>query len=182
MASTISCSPASAGMTFETAVAADGGQGFEIQRIGHGDGQDRVVEGGGDHFGLAHEARRESVDFGSDGRRAFEYDEGDLELLGKDGKHIAIGDRPHVDQDLAQLVAAFALEFEGAVEVVLLDEVAIEEHAPDGDAADGSVGTGGIDRYCRRRYRICSWITVARPILFWRALISFCFWALMVIW
>ena len=135
----------------------------------------------GNDFGLAHEARRDAVDFGGDGRRAFEDNERDFELLGEDGEHIAIGDRAHVDQDFAELVAALALEFEGAVEVFLLDHVAVEQHASDGDAADGGVGTRGSDD-CLRRHRICSWMTVARSVLLRRALMSFCFSALMVIW
>ncbi len=68
-------------------------------------------------------------------------------LVRKDCEHIAIGQRSHVDQDLAQLVASLALEFEGAVEVVLLDQVAFDEHAPEGDAAEGSVGVRGFG-YC----------------------------------
>ena len=74
----------------------------------------------GNEAALAHEARREAFDLGRGGRRAVERDQRHAELLGERGQHVAHGDEAHVDQDLAQLVAALALQFERALQILRL--------------------------------------------------------------
>ena len=59
------------------------------------------------------------------GRRAHQRDG---KLVGKRRDQVAHGDEAHIDQNLAELVAAFFLQFEGAVEIFLFDQAAFEEH------------------------------------------------------
>ena len=49
-------------------------------------------------------------------------------LVGEGGEQVALRDQAHVDQDLAELVAALVLEFEGAVEVFGVDLAALDEN------------------------------------------------------
>ena len=77
---------------------------------------------------LAQESRRQLLDFGRRRRRAVDRDQRDAELIGERGQHVALRDEPHVDQDLAELVAALLLQFERAVEVFLRDLPTLDQH------------------------------------------------------
>ena len=48
-------------LDFEATEAADRRDGFEIERIGHGNGDRRIIHGNGKKTALAHEARREAL-------------------------------------------------------------------------------------------------------------------------
>jgi len=50
-----------------------------------------------------------------------------LQLLGKRGKHVARGDEAQVDQNLADFVAALALQFERAVEILGRNQAPFDE-------------------------------------------------------
>ena len=75
----------------------------------------------GKRAALAQEAVREALDFGRGGRRPSTATSGNAKLLGKRRQHVALGDEPHVDQDLAELVAALPLQLQGALQVLGLD-------------------------------------------------------------
>ena len=67
---------------------------------------------------LAEEARRHAFELRRGGRRR-ELRDGQTELQRERGEQIALGEIAHIDEDAAKLFAApFALQFEGAVEVV----------------------------------------------------------------
>ena len=92
---------------------------------------------------LAQEAVREAVDFGRGGRRLVHRDQRHAELLGERRQHVALRDQPHVDQDLAELVAALALQFERAFEVFRLDLAALDEHLAQAHGARACAGGAG---------------------------------------
>ena len=68
-----------------------------------------------------------AFDFGRGGRRAVDGHQRHAQLFGERGQHVALGDEAHVDQDLAQLVAALALQFERAVEILRFDQLALDQ-------------------------------------------------------
>ncbi len=76
---------------------------------------------------LAQEAVRQAFDFGRGGRSAIERDQRDTELIGERGEHVALGDEAHIDQDLAELIAALLLQFERALEILRLDLAALDQ-------------------------------------------------------
>ena len=78
--------------------------GFEVERVRHGEGEGAFGNGNGKDAGLAQEARREAFDFGTGGWRA-ELRDGQAELLGEDVEKVALGEVAHVDEDLAELFA-----------------------------------------------------------------------------
>ena len=49
-------------------------------------------------------------------------------MIAKRGQHVALRDHAHVDQDLAELIAALLLEFQGAIEIFGLDLAALDQH------------------------------------------------------
>ena len=113
------------GADLQAAEGAHRGDGLEIQRIGHRDGEDVVRQRDGNGAALAQEAMRQAFDFGSGGRSAIDGDQRDVELIAERGQHIALGDGAHVHQDLAQLIAALQLEFQRALEILGLDLAAL---------------------------------------------------------
>ena len=121
MASRISCSAASAVRDLETGEGAHRRDGFEIQRIGHGERERRFRQRHGIRAALAQEALREAFDFGRGRRRPVHRDQRQAELVGKRRQHVALGDEAHVDENLAQLVAALVLQFERAFQVFGFD-------------------------------------------------------------
>ena len=157
------------GADLQAGEGAHGGDGLEIQRIGHREREDVVRQGDGNGAALAQEAVREAFDFGSGGRRAIHRHQRDAELIGERGQHVALGDEAHVDQDLAELVAALLLQFERALEILGLDLAALDQDLAQAQVAraegvprfaSGS-GCGGRVaativlpfRFCRRRRR-----------------------------
>ncbi len=86
---------------FETGEGAHGGDGFEIQRIGHRQGERGFRQRDGKSAALPQEAMREAFDFGRGGRRAVDRDQRHAQLIGERGQHIALGDEAHIDEDLA---------------------------------------------------------------------------------
>ena len=86
------------------------------------------LQGQREKAALAQEAGRKPFQFGRGGRRRVDRDQRHAQLLGKRRQHVALGDEAHVDQDLAELVAALALQFERALEVFRLIELALDEH------------------------------------------------------
>ena len=115
------------GAHLQAAERAYGGDGLEIQRIGHRDGEDVVRERDGDGAALAQEAVRQAFDFGRGRRSAIDRDQGDIELIAEGGEHVAVGDGAHVDQNFAELIAALELEFEGALDILRLDFAAFQQ-------------------------------------------------------
>ena len=115
------------GAHLQAAEGAHGGDGLEIQRIGHRDGEDVVRERDRDGAALAEETVRQAFDFGRGGRSAIHRDQGDIELIAEGGEHVAVGDGAHVDQDFAELIAPFELEFEGALDILRLDLAAFQQ-------------------------------------------------------
>ena len=126
--------------TCEAAEGAHGGDGLEIQRIGHRDGEDAVRQCDRDGAALAQEAMREAFDFGRGGRHAVHRDQRDVELIAERGEHVAVGDGAHVDQDLAELIAALQLEFEGALDIFGLDLAAFEQDLAEAHVARAKGG------------------------------------------
>ena len=115
------------GPDLQAAEGAHGGDGLEIQRIGHRDGEDVVRQRDGKGAALAQEAMRQAFDFGRGGRRAIHGDQRDAELIAERGEHIAVGDGAHVDQDFAELIAALLLEFQRALDIFGLDLAAFQQ-------------------------------------------------------
>ena len=105
-----------------------GRDGFEVQRIGHGQQKRGVLHSHGHEAALTHEARRQSFQFLRSGRWRIQGDQRHSELLGERGQHIARRDEAHVHQDLAQLVAAFPLQFQRALQIFLLDQAPRDQH------------------------------------------------------
>ena len=135
------------GADLQAAEGAHGGDGLEIQRIGHRDGEDVVRQRDGNGAALAEEAMRQAFDFGSGGRRAIHGDQGDVELIAERGEHVAVGDGAHVHQDLAELIAALQLEFEGALDILGLDLAAFQQDLAEPQVARAEGGRGcGIGR------------------------------------
>ena len=99
------------GFDFQAGEGAYGRDGVEIQRIGHGQREGGVLHGQRNEAALAHEACRESFEFGRRRGRGIDGDERQGELFGERREDVPRRDEAHVDQDLAQLVAAFALQF-----------------------------------------------------------------------
>ncbi len=116
-----------AGQHREAGAGGHRGAGFEIQRIGHGQRDGVIVLGDGKTAKLAQEARRERFKLRRNGGRRFDGEDGDLQLLGERAQNVALGDEAEIDQDLAQLVAALALQFQRAVEVLLRDLTTLDE-------------------------------------------------------
>ena len=77
---------------------------------------------------LPHETRREALDFGRGLGRLVESGQRHAELFGKRRQHVAHGDEAQVNQDLAELITALLLDFEGAVEVFALNLAALDQH------------------------------------------------------
>ncbi len=115
------------GNDFETGDGLDGGDGFKVQRIGHGEVDGGAFDGHGKADELAEEADRERLGFGRERGRAVDFDEGDAQLFAERAEHVAHGDEAEIDENFAQLLVAFFLQLEGAVEVVLGDEFARDE-------------------------------------------------------
>ena len=74
---------------FQAGEGADGRDGFEIQRIRHGERERGIPDGEWHETALAQEARREAFDFGDGGRRRIDRDERQAELIGEGGEHVA---------------------------------------------------------------------------------------------
>jgi hypothetical protein len=51
----------------------------------------------------------------------------DLQLFGQRGQHVAHCHKAEVDQDLAELVAALALQLERAIEILRSDQTALDQ-------------------------------------------------------
>ena len=79
----------------------------------------------GNGAALPQEAMRQAFDFRSGRRSAIHGDQRDVELIAERGEHIAVRHGAHVDQDLAQLIAALQLEFQGALDILGLDLAAL---------------------------------------------------------
>jgi hypothetical protein len=134
------------GFDLQAGEGAHGRDGIEVQRIGHGQREGGILDSQRDEAALAHEARREPFELGRRGRRRIQRDQRQAELFGERRQHVARRDEAHVDQDFAQLVAAFFLQFEGAFEIFGLDQAAGDEHLPKLRAGSGGWGLGAGDR------------------------------------
>ena len=116
------------GANFQSGERAHRRDGLEIQRIGHRQRQRGIGQGQGKDAALAQKALRETLDFGGRGRRLVHRHDGNAELVGKRRQHVALGDQAHIDQDLAELLAALLLQFEGALQIFRLDLVALDQN------------------------------------------------------
>ncbi len=101
---------------------AHGGEGFEVERIGHRQHQRSFVHAQGEDAGLAEEARRELFGFGGDQRGPVEPGDGQFELFGQRLRDVALRGEAEVHENAAELLAALALEFERALEVFGVQE------------------------------------------------------------
>ena len=71
--------------------------------------------------------RGESVSVSGETAGGLDRHQRNLQLLRERRQHVAHGDEAHVDQNLAELVAALALQFERAVEILLGDQLALDQ-------------------------------------------------------
>ena len=55
------------------------------------------------------------------------HEDGNLQAARRGRQHVALGDEAEIDQDLAQFVAALALQFQRAVEILLGDLMTLNE-------------------------------------------------------
>ena len=92
---------------------------LEIQRIGHRQRDRVIVQRDRQAAELAQKFRGERFGFGRNRGRTVDREQRNLQLLGQRGEHVAHGDEAQIDQDLAELVAALALQFQRAVEILL---------------------------------------------------------------
>src|SRR5262249_18496275 len=67
--------------------------------------------------------------------------------------HVALGDRTHIDQDLTDFVAALQLQFQRAIDILLLNLAAVEEDFAQAleartDPLHSGFGLGNRGHYC----------------------------------
>ncbi len=86
---------------------------------------------------------RHAFDFGSGRRHAIDGDQGDVKLIAERGENVAVGDGAHVDQDFADLIAAFQLKFQGALDIGGVDFAAFQEDLAEAHVA-GAHGVRGF--------------------------------------
>ena len=70
---------------------------------------------------------REPFDFRRGGRRPVHRHQRHAQLIGERRQHVALRDEPHIDQNLAELVAALRLQFERALQVFGLDLLPLDQ-------------------------------------------------------
>ena len=126
---------------------AHGRDGFEIQRVGHGDGQGGIGQRHREGPALPQEAVRKAVDLGRRRRRVVQRDHRHAELIGKRRQHVALGDEAHIDQNLAQLVAALFLDLQGALQVFGLDLLAIHQDFAQAHGARAGPAAAAADSF-----------------------------------
>lgn len=95
-----------------------GTEGFEIERIGHGQHQGRVLDADGHGAGLAEEPGRQPLGLGRHRRRPGNGCDGQLQLFGERTQYVSLRNETEVHEDAAKLVATLFLEFQCAVEFV----------------------------------------------------------------
>ncbi len=86
-----------------------------------------VVQRHGKTAELAQKLRRKSFGLGRNGGRPFDHQQRNLQLFRQRDQHIARRDEAEVDQDLAQFIAALALQFERAIQVFTGDQVLLDQ-------------------------------------------------------
>ncbi len=153
------------GLDLKPAHATHCRDGFEIQRVRHGNGQRGIIQSHRNEPALAHEGRRNTVDFGSCGRGRVESHQRDHQLIGKCRQHIPRGNESEVYQDLAELVAAFLLQFQGALQVFHLDQAPLNQEFAEPHQSSFTLTTPGgrgwparAPNSWRRSARITIWV------------------------
>ena len=116
------------GADLETGAVAHGGDGFDIQRIGHRERDGMIFAAHRQAAELPQEARRERFGFGRDEGRGVDGNQRHFQLFRERRQNIAHGDETHVDQRFADLVAALFLQLERPLQVFLGDQLTLDQN------------------------------------------------------
>ncbi len=115
------------GVDFETRAMAHRGDGLHVQRIGHRERDGVIVAAHRQAAELAQEARRERFGFRRNHGRGVDRNQPNLQLFRERRQNVAHGDEAHVDQRLADFVAALLLQFERPLQIFGGDELPLDQ-------------------------------------------------------
>src|SRR6185437_12669915 len=112
------------GIDAEAGAGAHRGDGLEIERVGHRQPYRMIRQADRKAAELAQEFRRECFRFRGNGGRPVDGNQWNAELVAQRRQHIAHGDEAEIYQRLAELVAAFFLQLERAIEILRRNQLA----------------------------------------------------------